>query len=333
MRVGVYTTVEIIFSMTVYRTNITRELAAMGVEVVDFEEAIAAGQPPDLGWDHQAYAGRPPQPPFLKHSIPCVATQHGARPLVLARDELARTEDEWQRLQNLLEERRRIWASIDKAAFDYIAVSRYAKEEVIRTVGLPAENITVIYHGVDHAKFNCPGDPNAGRENFLLHVSQYQPVKNLDRLLEAYASLPEATRPPLHVVASGYGAHPGIKGLTMQTQKVSEEELISLYHRAMAFLFPSLHEGFGFPLLEAMACGCPLLTSNVTSCPEIAGDAAVLVEPRSVQSIAEGIWKLVENPALRISLQQCGLERVKLFTWKKSAEAHLKVFQQKLSKK
>lgn len=333
MKIGVFTAVETIFSMSVYRTNITRELAKHGVSVVDFEEAVASGQSPDLGWDHQAYAGRPPQEPFLKTSIPCVATQHGARPLVLPRHELVRTDEEWEKLQQLLSDRRHIWSSIDKAAFDYIAVSDYAKQEVIRTVGLPEENITVIHHGVDHSKFFCQGDPNARRENFLLHISQYQPVKNLDRLLSAYASIPESIRPALHVVSSGYDQSCEIRGLTMVAHKVSEEELIQLYHRAKAFIFPSLHEGFGFPILEAMACGCPLLTSNVTSCPEIAGDAACYVDPRSEESIAEGIVKLSSDPALCAVLQKRGLERVKQFTWERSAEEHLKVFKNKLHKR
>lgn len=332
MRIGVYTAVETIFSMSVYRSNITRELESLGVEVVDFEEAVSSGRPPDLGWDHQAYAGRPPQEPFCHTTIPCVATQHGCRPLVLPKHELVHTEEEWQRLQALLESRRQIWATLDKSSFDYIAVSEHAMAEVVRTVGLPPGNITVIHHGVDHAKFNCAGDPNAQRGDFLLHVSQYQPVKNLDRLLRAYASIPSRKRAPLHVVASGYDKNPGIEGLTIVSHKVSEEELIRLYHSAMAFLFPSLHEGFGFPIIEAMACGCPLLTSNGTSCPEIAGDAALLVDPRSEQSIADGIVRLMDDKALRTDLQTRGLKRAKDFTWEKSARQHLSVFEQRLAK-
>lgn len=332
MRIGVYTHVESIFSMGVYRQNITRELAALGAQVVEFEDAVASGRPPDLGWDHQAYAGRPPQDPFLRTPIPCVATQHGARPLVLAREELVHTEMEWSHLQGVLAERRRIWQSLDKSAFDYIAVSQYAKQEVVRTVGLPPENITVIHHGVDHERFNCPGDPNARRENFLLHISQYQPVKNLDRLLRAYASIPADRRPPMHVVSSGYGQDPGIPGLTIEREKIPEDAMIDLYHRAMAFVFPSLHEGFGFPLLEAMACGCPLLTSNATSCPEIAGEAALLVDPRSEDAIAGGIMRLAGDEALRARMQALGLQRVKAFSWRKSAQEHLKVFAGKLRK-
>lgn len=98
-------------------------------------------------------------------------------------------------------------------------------------------------------------------------------------------------------------------------------------------MFPSLHETFGMPILEAMACGCPVITSNVTACPEVAGDAALLVNPRSVDEIANAMRRLMEEQELRETLWERGLKRALQFTWRKSAKKHLEVFEKVLEGK
>ena len=105
---------------------------------------------------------------------------------------------------------------------------------------------------------------------------------------------------------------------------MNHEELFRFYNKAIGFVFPSLHETFGMPILEAMACGCPVITSNVSACPEIAGDAALLVNPRSVEDIAAAILRLITDNELRSNLREEGLKRSKMFSWEKSAEEHLK---------
>jgi glycosyltransferase involved in cell wall biosynthesis len=104
------------------------------------------------------------------------------------------------------------------------------------------------------------------------------------------------------------------------TGRVADELLPTLYSGALAFVYPSLYEGFGLPPLEAMACGTPVLTSNVTSLPEVVGDAGLLVDPYNVEAIAHGIRRLVEDSALREELKRKGLERAKQFTWERTAE-------------
>ena len=98
------------------------------------------------------------------------------------------------------------------------------------------------------------------------------------------------------------------------------------------FIYPSLYEGFGLPPLEAMACGCPVVVSNVASLPEVCGDAAYYVDPYSVESIAEGIIKVLTDDSLKQSLIRKGLERAKLFSWEKSAQEHIQIFEEALSK-
>jgi glycosyltransferase involved in cell wall biosynthesis len=110
----------------------------------------------------------------------------------------------------------------------------------------------------------------------------------------------------------------------------NNDELAELYRSASLFVFPSFYEGFGFPPLEAMACGCPVVVSNTSSLPEVCGDAAYYIDPHNVESIANGILRVTEDENLRKKLIQKGLERVKLFTWETSAQKHREVFERAL---
>ena len=123
----------------------------------------------------------------------------------------------------------------------------------------------------------------------------------------------------------------GVSEAVRLTGYVRQEDLPALYAGATIFLFPSLYEGYGMPILEAMACGTPVLTSNVTSLPEVAGDAAVLVDPLDVESICQGILQLMEEPQLRDQYIRKGLERVKEFTWERTARETLAVYKKTLA--
>jgi len=112
------------------------------------------------------------------------------------------------------------------------------------------------------------------------------------------------------------------------TGYVSQEKLPCLYRNADLFVFPSLYEGFGLPVLEAMACGTPVITSNTSSLPEVAGDAAVLVDPYSVEDIADAMERVLTDPDLRTELSRKGKERAKQFTWEKCARETLKVYEE-----
>ena len=111
------------------------------------------------------------------------------------------------------------------------------------------------------------------------------------------------------------------------TGHISDEELITLYKNATLFVFPALYEGFGLPPLEAMACGCPVIVSNVASLPEVCGDAAYYVDPYNIESIAEGMQKVLADESLQQSMREKGLKRAKLFSWEKSAKEYVRVFE------
>ena len=111
---------------------------------------------------------------------------------------------------------------------------------------------------------------------------------------------------------------------------IDNDDLPELYNAADIFIFPSLHETFGMPILEAMSCGCPVITSNVSSMPEIAGGAALLVSPYNVDEIGKAIYQVLTDEGLKEEMRERGLERAKQFSWRRCAEEHLKVYQEVL---
>lgn len=205
--------------------------------------------------------------------------------------------------------------------------SQFTADEIRRCTGLPAENLTVIPLGYDAARFTpASARSHSDSRPYLLHVGQAYPHKNLVRLLQAFAQIAPA-HPEIRLVLAGK-PHPrqtpllhrlvGECGLADQVEfvpYVPQDQLPDLYRGALAFLYPSLWEGFGLPLLEAMACGTPVLTSFGSATEETAGGAALLVNPADPQAIRQGLAQLLAEPALRSQLRARGLERVKAFTW------------------
>jgi len=193
--------------------------------------------------------------------------------------------------------------------------------------GLPAERLRVVHHGIDHARFTPDG---GAREPFLLYPARPWPHKNHARLFEAFA-LVRREHPELRLVLTGgghgQGPHPpGVEARGL----VSADELVTLYRRASVLVFPSLYEGFGAPPLEAMACGCPVASSNAASLPEIVGDAARLFDPRSPKQIAAAVVDVLATPG---EWSARGLEQVGRFTWDAAARGHEDAYRELLATK
>ena len=211
--------------------------------------------------------------------------------------------------------------------------SIFTAHEIERCTGVPMDKIRVIPLGYDDQRFQ-PDDSSSvdGHHPYLLHIGQAYPHKNLHRLIKAFAALAHRY-PEIRLVLAGK-PHPSetpqlqalVRQLGLDAQiewrpYVAAPELAGLYRGALAFLFPSLWEGFGLPVLEAMACGTPVLTSYGSGTQEVAADAALLVDPLSALSIREGLLQLLEQPLLRLDLRQRGLQRARSFGWSKTAEA------------
>jgi glycosyltransferase involved in cell wall biosynthesis len=198
-----------------------------------------------------------------------------------------------------------------------IAVSAHVRETLLERVGLSPEHVIVVHSGVDHDRLTPPPG-GTRRESFLLYPAFPWPHKNHTRLLEAFALL-RRRYPELRLVLTG-GSYPGFARLDGVDVRgfVSADELVDLYRTAAATVFPSLYEGFGQPLLEAMACGCPVAASDVAAIPEICGGAARLFDPNRPEAIAEAVEDVLHGSELWSSR---GLARARNFSWEATARA------------
>ena len=133
-------------------------------------------------------------------------------------------------------------------------------------------------------------------------------------------------KPKLKLIVPGFKQQDVPAGVELVTEKKRPEEIAHLLQQAMGFVFPSTHETFGLPIIEAMACGCPVITSNTTACKEIGGDAAILVNPKSVIDIKDAMTKLIGDKSLREKMSRDSLRRAADFSWQKSGAEHLEVF-------
>jgi glycosyltransferase involved in cell wall biosynthesis len=212
-------------------------------------------------------------------------------------------------------------------AYRVLTVSHYTHQEIVEWSGLPAERVVVVGNGVGPA-FTPAGVHHTPGYPYLFYVGNHKPHKNLARLLQGFAH--SGLQRDLYLVLTGMpdaALSQQTTALQLQDRVVyaghlTETELAAYYRGAVAVVCPSLYEGFGLCPLEAMACGTPVVTSNLTALPEVVGDAAVLVNPYDVEAIAWGIQRVVEDSALHQILHYRGLERAKQFTWEQTT-AHV----------
>jgi len=176
------------------------------------------------------------------------------------------------------------------------------------------------------------------KPDFILSVCTLEPRKNLPRLVQAYALLPHQLQQKYQLVlvgGKGWNNQELVKIIHDLNLKekvalpgyVAEEDLPYFYNQAKVFVYPSLYEGFGLPVLEALSCGAPVITSNVSSMPEVAGKAAILINPYKEEEIASALRKVLTSEKLRETLSHKGIVQAKKFSWRRTAEATLKVFQ------
>ncbi len=217
-----------------------------------------------------------------------------------------------------------------------IAVSQSTKSDLMRLLRVPGRKVEVVYEAA--AKRTPPKKYSVERP-YILFVGMLEPRKNIPRLLEAFARLPDAY--DLIIVGKKgwkfdqvFATHNrlSLRGRVHFEGYASDTRLAQLYANASVFVYPSLYEGFGLPVLEAMQAGCPVITSNISSLPEVAGDAAILVDPYSVKSITDALYTVLSNKSLQRDLIIKGKKQAKKFSWKKAAKETLEVFEQCVKK-
>jgi glycosyltransferase involved in cell wall biosynthesis len=240
-----------------------------------------------------------------------------------------------------------------------IAVSAATRRDVESLLGIPAQRIRQIYDAPDprflhNGGFGVPGAPSSGRERileryqvtypFILYAGAVRPQKNIPRLIEAFAVLRgDLENHPLYkdlrliIIGDEISKYPSVRQAVIKTRVeevvrflgfVPVETLRVFFEAASAFVFPSLYEGFGLPPLEALACGTPVVTSSVSSLPEVVGDAAVLVNPENVFDIARGIREALLDENLRAELILKGYRQARRFSWAQTARQVLEIYQE-----
>lgn len=235
--------------------------------------------------------------------------------------------------------------SFAKKADGIIAVSECTKHDLVRLFRMPEEKITVVYEGA--SELFKPVDDTALLENirkkyslpgkYILYVGMLEPRKNVPVLVRAFKQLKDSTGVEHKLVIVGKKGwmydeiFKTVRSLKLEdevifTGYITDKELPLIYSASELFVYPSAYEGFGLPLLEAMACGVPVIASNVSSIPEITGDAVVLVNPDNAGELSKAMNKIISDKSLQESIRKKGLERAGMFSWEKAAGQTLEVY-------
>jgi glycosyltransferase involved in cell wall biosynthesis len=239
--------------------------------------------------------------------------------------------------------------AVARKADHIVTVSHHSKNEIMQALGIPGSKITVIPCGVSE-EFG-PQSPSVGSRDaakilgiqtpFLLYVGNLKPHKNVVTLLRAFAQLRKHRRLRHSLLIVGDDARwkrsvvdeclrLGIRDCTTFLSHVSQPLLPSVYADADLLVMPSTVEGFGLPVLEAMACGTPVIASRSASLPEVGGDAAIYFDPADPEELAVQIERILHSPELQASLRSKGIQRAKQFTWRRSARQHIELYNRML---
>jgi glycosyltransferase involved in cell wall biosynthesis len=239
-----------------------------------------------------------------------------------------------------------MWSAAKRSA-RILTVSESSKRDILHFFNVPADKVVVVYNAIDERFSIAPSEEDVARvreryqleQRVVLYVGNIKPHKNLVRLIEAFDTLRQrgfddlklliigdeiSKWPALRRAVHRHKLHKQVRFLGYQP----DETLAILYRLASVFVFPSLYEGFGLPPLEAMASGTPVVTSNVSALPEVTGDAGVLVDPYDVESIVDGLRRVLSDPALAAEMRRKGLERAREFSWERSVAQTLEVYRQ-----
>ena len=224
-----------------------------------------------------------------------------------------------------------------------ITGSEYTKQEILQRTEFTEDKIRVIYHGINHNLFRVYNNRELDfdlPDKFILSVGSIEPRKNLIGLLKAYISLDKKIKKEYKLILIGSKGWENREIITLIENNreevkylgfISDKELAKVYNRASCFAYPSFYEGFGLPVLEAMACGTPVVCSNASSLPEVGQDGVVYCNPNSIEEIRDRIESVLGDETLQKKMIKRGLEIAKEFSWEKSARKHMELFQEVLN--
>jgi glycosyltransferase involved in cell wall biosynthesis len=239
-----------------------------------------------------------------------------------------------------------MWAAV-RHSHRILTVSEASKRDILRFFPMPEEKVVVVHNAIDERFSRDPRPEEVERvrerfqlqQRFVLYVGNIKPHKNLERLIEAFHALRRGELEDLKLLIIGdqISKYPALRRAVHRLKLhkhvrflgyLPDDTLAILYRLAAVFVFPSLYEGFGLPPLEAMASGAPVVTSNVSSLPEVTGDAAVLVDPYDVGAIEAGMHRVLTDPVLAMEMRRKGLLRAREFSWERSVAKTWEVYQE-----
>lgn len=311
-------------SLIVYLDNLKKELERYNISIQFFSEKSKIPKNCHLIWEPGLAMRRIPKI-YKNCNLPIIVSIHGVKSYSLPLNEIATNifsmiYEFWlkQQLSN-------DWKWFKNKITKVVAVSEYGADEVKRAFGIPESKVDFIYNGIDHSIFNPEAIPINREKDYFFHVSTNNPLKNIDRIIEAYHSMP-SSKPDLVLAIPGFKLKKKIDGIYIINSLFSQAELSRWYKGAIALVMPSLRETFGMPIIEAMACGCPVITSNITGCSEISDTAALKVNPRSVNEIKNAMEVLIQDISIKEKLSNAGIKQSKKFSWTKSASEFHNLF-------
>lgn len=279
--------------------------------------------------------------PFVfNRKIKKVLTVHDLTPILFPEMHTRETNLTWRSSLKFIKNRTNVM----------ICVSESTKNDCIKLLNIPEKRLRVIPLSADE-QYKPLKNKNQIHEDlkqeynidfpFILFVGTLEKRKNVPTLLKSFYKLKKSNVDHKLVVVGGKGwkytkifdliEELNLKNEVIFTDYVSDEDLVKLYNAADLFVYPSLYEGFGLPPLEAMACACPVITSNTSSLPEVVGDAGIMIDPNDVDSLTESMLKILTDNQLREEMSRKSLERAKMFSWKKTARETWKVYEDVLN--
>lgn len=322
MKIGVWIPEKYLNSVRIYYEQISSFLKDKDVELVEFSVNDQLPQQVDLYWDPTCTGGKNPNIRFRKRKRPLVATVHGASNFSMPHRYTYHGKKNQLKGYWINFKRKALWNLFRNNIEQIITVSHFAKEEITRELNLNFNKTTPIYHGYDSNLFF----PIENRtSDYFFHVSVFQPVKNVEILIEAYQKWKSDDKKPLILLIPGYPNPINVPGVQLINQAVSQAEVARYMQNAHAFFLPSIRESFGLPIIEAMACGTPVIASNNFACEEITSTYGILCDPYRVEDWVKA-FETINDSKVWNEHHQKSLVRAKDFSWEKSAEEHYELF-------
>lgn len=281
----------------------------------------------DVLWDPRAGGGNGPVNLLINLDKPLVVTLHGIGPLIYPNLYSMGVRHKINVLFANFKKKQK-WRSQLKHCYKIATVSEFSKTVIAKYLPIQKDKIEVIYNGFDDQLF-VEASQSESSDPYFLHISNDEPRKNVSLILEAYESLKMDNKWPLKLKLSD-SRIVNTPGVELITERLSDEEIAGLYQHAGAFIFPSIYEGFGIPIVEALACGCPVITSRDTACEEVGKSSVLLVDPYSRKEISDAMKKVMEMGD-KLSLMKGTGDLLACYSWKIAAEKYAQLFKNAVS--